>query len=249
MTYCLGIKVDAGLLFCSDSRTNAGIDQIHSYRKMHRFGVPGARQFILMSSGNLATTHGVINQLQDDIDNGAPLNLFNTLSLHQTAEYIGRTLTGQEAKTGGGSMFAGYFILGGQIKGKPMGLFLIYPEGNYIAASEREPYLQIGESKYGKPILDRIITPSTDLNTCALCALVSMDSTIRSNVSVGPPIDIQLYEADSLNLSTYYCLTEESAYWRRVNLAWHEKLMEAFRGLPSLESAAAECRGPAGSAP
>ncbi len=237
MTYCVGIKVNAGLVFCSDSRTNAGVDQVHIYRKMYTFGVPGERQLVIMASGNLATTHGVINQLQDDIDNRAPQNLLSMTSIHATAEYVARTSLAQQKKTGGGSVFSATFLLGGQILGKPMDLLMIYPEGNYITVSEYEPYLQIGESKYGKPILDRIITLDTDLQTCALCALVSMDSTIRSNLSVGPPIDIQVYEADALQLSSRYHLTESSEYLSRINSIWHEKLMDAFRQLPPLQSA------------
>jgi putative proteasome-type protease len=232
----VGIKVEAGMVFCSDSRTNSGVDQVHSYKKMFAFGTPGQRQFVLLASGNLATTQGVINQLQDDIDTQAQTHLFNTVSLHQTAEYVGRTCKAQVAKTGGGSIFNAYFILGGQLQGRPMDLLLIYPEGNYVAASEEEPFLQIGESKYGKPILDRIITLDTDLETAALCALVSMDSTIRSNLTVGPPIDIQLYEANSLRLGSYYHFKEDSEYLRQINNMWDEELVEAFRRLPPLTS-------------
>lgn len=238
MTYCVGIKVKSGMVFCADSRTNAGVDQVHSYRKMYTFGVPGERQFVLLASGNLATTHGVVNQLRDDIDDRTPLNLFNTISLHQTADYIGQTSRAQQAKTGGGSLFAADFILGGQIRGKPMDLFLIYREGNYIMVSDNEPFMQIGESKYGKPILDRVITLDTDLQTCALCALVSMEATIRSDLSVGPPIDIQLYQADSLVLGPRYCLTQDSEYLKSINRLWHQKLLEAVAQLPPLASSA-----------
>jgi len=234
VTYCIGIKVKAGLVFCSDSRTNAGVDQVHAYPKMYVFGVPGQCQFTLLSAGNLATTHGVVNQLRDDIDSSAPQHLYNTPSMHQTAEYIGRVSRAQQAKTGGGPMFNAEFILGGQILGRPTELFLIYTEGNYISVSELEPFLQIGESKYGKPILDRVINMDTDLQTCAKCALVSMDSTVRSNLTVGPPIDVRLYQADTLQLGEYHHYGNDSQYLRQINSIWHDLIMNAFRQLPQL---------------
>ena len=235
MTYCVAIKVNAGMVFCSDSRTNAGVDQVNVYKKMFTFGTPGQRQFIILTSGNLATSQAVMNKLKTDINKAAPVNLLNVNNLHDAADYVGQLSTAQQEKTGFGPAFQASFILGGQISGGSVELVLIYPEGNYISASEGTPFLQIGESKYGKPILDRIIKPDTELHTCALCALVSMDSTVKSNLTVGPPIDIQLYETNSLNLSSYYHLTEDNNYLRDISYSWNEKLIEAFRQLPPLD--------------
>ena len=235
MTYCVAVKVNAGMVFCSDSRTNAGVDQVNTYKKLFTFGNPGQRQFIICTSGNLATSQAVLNKIKADISKADPVNLFTVNNIHDAAEYIGRLSVAQQEKTGFGPAFQSSFILGGQIIGGPMELVLVYPEGNYINASEGTPFLQIGESKYGKPILDRIIKKDTDLQTCALCALVSMDSTVKSNLTVGPPIDIQLYQADSLNLSSYYHLTEDNNYLRNISYSWNEKLIEAFRQLPPLD--------------
>lgn len=236
MTYCVGIKVKGGLIFCSDSRTNAGVDQVNTYKKMYTFGVPKERQYCILASGNLATTQGVINQIRRDIDTSADLNLLNISNFYDAVEYIGRISTHQQSKTGGGPTFSANFIVGGQIAGKEHELAMIYPEGNYITATELAPFLQIGESKYGRPILDRIIKIDTPLETCGLCALVSMSSTIKSNLSVGPPIDIQFYHADTLLLGEYYHFDENDKYVRDVDKAWDAKIIESFMQLPSLLS-------------
>ena len=234
MTYCVGIRVKDGLVFCSDSRTNAGIDQVNAYKKMYTFGVPGQCQFCILVSGNLATTQSVINQVKKDIANSADISLLTVTSVQDAADYIGQVSLSQQSKTGGGPVFTANFIIGGQIGNAPHELAMIYPEGNHIIATERTPFLQIGESKYGKPILDRIIKPDTDLHTCALCALVSMDSTVKSNLSVGPPIDIQLYHTGSLALGEYYHFDENHEYLRQINTAWNAKLIESFLQLPPL---------------
>jgi putative proteasome-type protease len=235
MTYCVGIKVNQGLVFCSDSRTNAGIDQVNIYKKMYSFGAPGKCQYTILVSGNLATTQGVINQIKKDIDTSANLNLLTIGSVQDAAEYIGVINTNQQLKTGGGPVFQANFIVGGQIAGQEHELAMIYPEGNYITATELTPFLQIGESKYGKPILDRIIRPDTDLQTCALCALVSMDSTLKSNLSVGPPIDIQFYQTNALVMGDYYHFDADDVYLKQIHTAWNEKLIESFLQLPRLE--------------
>jgi len=235
MTYCVAIAVKAGIVFCSDSRTNAGVDQISTYSKMHRFGRDGERQFIVLTSGNLATTQAVIAQLKKDITQNAQTNLLNVPSLDEAAEYIGEISLAQQAKYGQSLVHEANFVIGGQVNGKPQGVMMIYPQGNHITTSKDTPYLQIGESKYGKPILDRILQPETALDTAALCALVSMDSTIRSNLTVGPPIEIAVYETDSLVLNRNYRLEQQSDYLRDLKTAWDSRLKEAFRSLPPIQ--------------
>ena len=234
MTYCLGIKVKEGLIFCSDSRTNAGIDLVNTYKKMYTFGVPKQNQFCILASGNLATTQGVIHQIKKDIETAAGLNLLSFTNFYDAVEYIGRISTHQQSKTGGGPTFSANFIVGGQIAGKAHELAMVYPEGNYISATKLAPFLQIGESKYGKPILDRIINIDTPLETCALCALVSMGSTIKSNLSVGPPIDVQFYYANTLMLGEQYHFDENDTYLKEVDRVWGAKLIESFMQLPRI---------------
>lgn len=235
MTYCVAIAVKAGIVFCSDSRTNAGVDQISTYSKMHRFGKDNERQFIVLTSGNLATTQAVISQLKKDINQNAQTNLLNVPSLDEAAEYIGEISLAQQAKYGQSPVHEANFVIGGQVNDKPHGVMMVYPQGNHITTSKDTPYLQIGESKYGKPILDRILQPETALDTAALCALVSMDSTIRSNLTVGPPIEIAVYEANSLQLNRHYRLEQQSDYLRDLKTAWDIRLKEAFRSLPPIQ--------------
>jgi putative proteasome-type protease len=239
MTYCLAITVQEGIVFCSDSRTSSGVDQIKTYSKMFRFPLSSERQYTILSAGNLATTQAVINQVKKDIDLNAPLNLGTMNSMHDAAEYLGGLNRQQQAKTGGGPTYHATFLLGGQIIGNDPTLMLVYAEGNYITTSEETLFLQIGESKYGKPILDRIIRPDTSLQTAALCALVSMDSTMRSNLSVGPPIELLLYHSNSFQPGEYYQLKEDSDYLKRLTQVWNEKLIEGFQQLPPLVNATA----------
>lgn len=239
MTYCVAALVDEGITFCSDSRTSAGADQINTYTKMFRFGLNGDRQFVILSAGNLATTQAVIDRLTKDIANKADINLHTVADLHEAADYIGELSVEQQNKTGGKAGFESTFIVGGQVQGSAPQLMLIYPQGNHISAAGLTPFLQIGESKYGKPILDRIISSHTDLHTVALCTLVSMDSTMRSNLTVGPPIDIQIYRANSLMPGEYYHLQTDSDYLKEINRAWNERMLESFSSLPPLDSALA----------
>jgi putative proteasome-type protease len=239
MTYCVAVLVDEGISYCSDSRTSAGVDQINTYSKMFRFGQDGNRQFVILSAGNLATTQAVIEQLSKDITTQAMINLNTVTDMSEAADYIGQLSVKEQTKSGGGSVYEATFILGGQILGSPPHLSLIYPQGNHISTSKETPFLQIGETKYGKPILDRIITTQTPLNRAALCSLVSMDSTMRSNLSVGPPIDIQLYHIDSLIGGEYYHLPEDSEYLRDVNRIWNERMIESVASMPPLGSALA----------
>jgi putative proteasome-type protease len=239
MTYCVAVLVDEGIVFCSDSRTSAGVDQINTYTKMFRFGQDGKRQFVILSAGNLATTQAVIDRLAKDIAHNTKVNLYTVADLHEAADYIGKLSVEQQKKTGGTAAYESTFIIGGEVLGSTPQLLLIYPQGNHITASTLTPFLQIGESKYGKPILDRIITSKTDLHTVALCSLVSMDSTMRSNLTVGPPIDIQIYRANSLMPGEYYHLESDSEYLKNINLAWNERMVESFTSLPPLDSSLA----------
>jgi putative proteasome-type protease len=235
MTYCLAMKVDAGLVFIADSRTNAGVDQISTYSKLHRFGMDGARQFCLLTAGNLATSQAVVKQVQHDIDEAMPISLMSAATLADAADYIGQISVMQQKKAGGGSEFEASIIFGGQIAGSAPDLVLIYPQGNHISTSKSTPFFQIGESKYGRPILDRIITRKSSLHTTVLCGLVSMDSTMRSNVTVGPPIEIVVYGTDSLILDELITLDEDSDYLRELKRSWDAHLKEAFRQLPPPE--------------
>jgi putative proteasome-type protease len=237
MTYCVAILVDEGITFCSDSRTSAGVDQINTYPKMFRFGLAGQRQFVILSAGNLATTQAVIDRVEKDIANKSETNLNTVADLREAADYIGRLSVAQQNRTGGGSAFEATFILGGQVQGSAPQLTLIYPQGNLITTSQHTPFVQIGESKYGKPILDRIINNKTNLHTAALCSLVSMDSTMRSNVTVGPPIDIQLYRVDSLTPGEHYHFEADSEYLKNITQAWNKCMVESFASLPPLDRA------------
>jgi len=232
MTYCLSIATDSGLVFVSDSRTNAGVDVKSTYSKMYGFGVPGERQFTILTSGNLATSQGVISRIKKDLKLEGP-NLFNLGHMTDVAEYIGEVSRNEQSKTKGSDInVASYFLVGGQIGDQRHSVYLVYPQGNYISTSQDTTYLQIGESKYGKPILDRILSPGVSLETAAMCALVSMDSTIRSNLTVGPPIELSIYEADGLAPGRYYRFDEDSRYLRRLKRSWDQALKDAFKSLP-----------------
>ena len=239
MTYCVAIAVNDGIVFCSDSRTNAGIDQISTYSKMFQFGIDGQRQFVILSAGNLATTQAVIAQVNRDIEQNAALSLANVSNLLDASDYLGeisRTQQHKHSTTGAG--FEASFIIGGQIAGSKHRVILVYPEGNHISTSKDTPFLQIGESKYGKPILDRILTPNTSLDTCALCALVSMDSTLRSNLTVGPPIEVVVYRTDSLIVDDHHRFDQDSDFLREISRSWDQRLKDAFRQMPPLAWAA-----------
>jgi len=223
------------MVFVSDSRTNAGVDNVSTYSKMHQFGTDHDRQFVLLSAGNLATSQGVVQQIKKDLQQGAPVNLQTVSSLSDAADYIGHiSIQQQEKHTGGGANFEASFIIGGQIMGSKPKAFLIYPQGNHITTSKDTSYLQIGESKYGKPILDRILNSSLNLETAALCGLVSMDSTMRSNLTVGPPIEVLVYETDSYVLRRHYRFDEDSEYLRELKKSWDKNLKDAFGRLPPI---------------
>jgi putative proteasome-type protease len=223
------------MIFCSDSRTNAGVDQISTYSKMFRFDLGPQRQLVVMTAGNLATTQASLAQMKKDIRTNAPISLNTVSSIGEAADYLGDISRQQQEKHAvNGMAFQASFILGGQIGGNDHRIVMIYPEGNHITSSKGTPYLQIGESKYGKPILDRILALDTPLDTAALCALVSMDSTMRSNLTVGPPIEVLLYHANTFNMQTHYRFNEDSPFLRDLKKSWDNKLKEAFHKLPPL---------------
>ncbi|NNF41153.1 MAG: peptidase [Woeseiaceae bacterium] len=239
MTYCLAASVDAGLVFVSDSRTNAGIDQLGVHSKMHAFTDMDGRFFTLLSAGNLATTQAVVARIRRHIRESASLSLATVERMRDAADYVGALglqIREQYARKSADEKFSpdADFIFGGQIGDEPHALFQIYAEGNYVAPTELVPFLQIGEQKYGKPILDRIVQMDTELEKVALCGLVSMDSTMRSNASVGPPIEIMLYSARSGGPPVHRVFHEDDEYLRAIRDSWSESLRRAFDYLPPL---------------
>ena len=226
MTYCLAIKLDGGLVFGADTRTNAGMDQISSYSKIYAFTSGDDRAFVLLSSGNLATTQGVVNHIRQSLYEQQEQTGFKAARhMFEVAEYIGELNRHVQGRDRGvpqqeNVSLNASFILGGQIAKEEPEIYLIYPEGNYISVSPTKPYLQIGETKYGKPILDRIITPQTTLEDAARCALVSLDSTMRSNLSVGPPIELVIYRNDQFNFDQHLTLDIESPLYQAMTQGW-----------------------------
>lgn len=238
MTYCVGIETDEGLVFAADTRTSASFDDVRVYRKMHVFEYPGDRVFVIMSAGNLATTQLTISRLTHDAeDPNAKRSLRSFTHLYEVAEYVGEVLVASQARMNDEAQQSGVsvqstLILGGQIAGERPGLYMIYPLGNCIATSPETPYLQIGESKYGKPILDRILRPQTTLEDAARCALVSLDSTIRSNLSVGLPIDIALIRAGDLKITQKMRMEGDTPLYAEIHETWSRKLEAAVHSLP-----------------
>lgn len=237
MTYCLAIHTNDGLVLCSDSRTNAGFDNISVYSKMHRFVWPGNRFITIMSSGNLATTQAVVSKIRQDLNQYTHLNLLSVTSLHEAADYVASISTevqkNQSNRDAQGHSYEATFIIAGQIGFMPMETLLIYPQGNYICESELFPFLQIGEIKYGKPILDRVAKRDISLEAAARCALVSMNSTIRSNLTVGPPVELLIYKKDALAMSTYMTLNDKDEFAKKLYQAWDDGLINALETLPS----------------
>jgi putative proteasome-type protease len=237
MTYCVGILVDTGLVMLSDSRTNAGIDQINTFRKMATFQHSNDRVLVLMSAGNLAITQAVINLLEAPANPDQSASILGATNMFNVARVVGNALRevhdrdAQDLKEHGHD-FDGTFILGGQIKGEEARLFHIYSAGNFIESSIETPYFQIGESKYGKPIIDRVITRSTSLAQAAKCALVSMDSTIRSNLGVGPPLDLAIMRRDEFKLATHISIDFDNEYFNTLRKRWGLALQEVFSELP-----------------
>jgi putative proteasome-type protease len=241
MTYCVGLLVDTGLVLLSDSRTNAGVDQINTFRKMTTFVRARDRVLVLMSAGNLAVTQAVVNLLQEKPDDSQlEERIYRATNMFNAARVVGdamREIHQRDAEDlkEHGHDFNGTFILGGQIAGEEPRLFHIYSAGNFIESSIDTPYFQIGESKYGKPIIDRVITRSSSLAQAAKCALVSMDSTIRSNLSVGPPLDLAIIRRDEFSLHTHISIDLENEYFKMIRTRWGYALQEVFSELPNPE--------------
>jgi putative proteasome-type protease len=239
MTYCVGLLVDTGLVMLSDSRTNAGVDQINTFRKMWTFQQAIDRVLVLLSAGNLAITQAVVNLLQETPEGSddRPL-IYQASHMFNAARVVGDALRkiherDAESLKEQGHEFNGTFILGGQIKGEEPRLFHIYSAGNFIESSVDTPYFQIGESKYGKPIIDRVVTRSSSLPQAAKCALVSMDSTIRSNLSVGPPLDLAIIRRDEYKLATHISIDIDNEYFKMIRTRWGFALKEVFSELPN----------------
>ena len=237
MTYCVAIKLNAGLVFLSDSRTNAGLDQISTFRKMIVYERRDDRFMVLLSAGNLSIAQSVreilqVEKLKDDED-GESISIWNARSMFDAARVLGaavRRVHNRDADSlkNAGVEFNVSLIFGGQIKGEGMRLYQVYSAGNFIEATPETPYFQIGESKYGKPVLDRVITPDTPLDEAAKCALVSMDSTLKSNLSVGLPLDLVVYETDRFATDKVVCIDENNPYFQMLHGSWGHKLREVF---------------------
>ena len=237
MTYCVAIKLNAGLVFLSDSRTNAGLDQISTFRKMIVYEKPNDRFMVLLSAGNLSISQSIREILQveqiKDHESGEPLTIWNAKSMFDATRILGAAIRrvyerDAESLKQSGVDFNVSMIFGGQIKGEAMRLFQVYSAGNFIESTPETPFFQVGESKYGKPVLDRVITPRTPLNEAAKCALVSMDSTLKSNLSVGLPLDMVIYEANRFQTDKVVCIDEDNPYFKMLHNSWGQKLREVF---------------------
>jgi putative proteasome-type protease len=253
MTYCVGIKLNAGLVFLSDSRTSAGLDQISTFRKMIIYERPGDRFMVLLSAGNLSISQSVREILQvEKLDRGPhepPLTIWNAESMFDAARVLGaavRRVYEQDASSlkATGVDFNASFIFGGQIQGEAMRMFLVYSAGNFIEATRETCFFQIGESKYGKPILDRVLNPATPLDEAAKCALVSMDSTLKSNLTVGLPLDLLVYEEGRFRTDRIVCIDEHNPYFRMIRTTWGQRLKDVFEGIDDPHWSSAEVHHP-----
>lgn len=237
MTYCVAMALNEGLLFASDSLTNAGVDHVSTFCKMTVFETPGEGVIVMLNSGNLATTQQVVSRIKQYAHHsGSPLTAMG--SLFSVAELLGRelrqviTTTQNEAPEQSSVDFSATFLVGGQLKGEAPRLFMVYPQGNFIESSADTSFFQIGESKYGKPILDRVIQPELSLYKAAKCALVSFDSTIKSNLSVGLPIDVAMVKRDGLSVFKRHRIDEGDDYFRELRSSWSQGLRNVFNQLP-----------------
>ena len=237
MTYCVGMKMDDGIVMVSDSRTNAGLDNVSTYKKMFTYSV-GDRSIIIITSGNLSTSQHVYKTLENDINSSNPKNSLNLCkNFDEIANYVGE-ISLNHSKTDGISInthLGSNFIIGGQISGQEHALMMVYPVGNYIRASEIKPFFQLGETKYGKPILDRLIRNETSLGDAARCALVSFDSTMKSDLTVGPPIDLVVYKKDSIQISLEEHLQFKTPFFSDLSSKWSEGLRNLFKELPKFD--------------
>jgi putative proteasome-type protease len=236
MTYCVAMRLDAGLVFLADSRTNAGVDHISTFRKMTVFEHPGERLLVLLAAGNLAITQAVRQIVCEGIG-AEDHSVWTAATLFDAVRIVGSAVREVRSRDGAALKEAGIefnctFIFGGQIRGEPMRLFYVYAAGNFIEATPENPYFQIGESKYGKPIIDRVVAPGTGLDEAAKCALISMDSTLRSNISVGLPLDLLLYEADALRVTKFVQIDQNNHYMQMIRNTWGARLKQVFQEIP-----------------
>ncbi len=237
MTYCCAVKLNAGLVFAADSRTHAGVDNIGRFSKLHCLDVPGERAMAMLSAGNLSVTQGAVELLHRALRTGEQRHWANVDSMAEMAQLLGEAMRAVRARdepylSRSGIDASASFLLGGQIRGERPRLFLVYSEGNAIEATDETPFLQIGEVKYGKPILDRVIRSHISLLDATKCVLVSFDSTMRSNVSVGPPIDLLLLPVDHLQADLKMRIDEHDAYWRELSQRWAAGVRRIFAELP-----------------
>jgi putative proteasome-type protease len=236
MTYCVAMRLDAGLVFLADSRTNAGVDQISTFRKMTVFEHPGERLLVLMSAGNLAITQAV-RQIVCERTGPSDHSVWTAKTMFDAVRIVGEAVREVHERDARALREAGIdfncnFILGGQIRGERTRLFQVYAAGNFIEATPENPYFQIGESKYGKPIIDRVISPHTPLDEAAKCALVSMDSTLRSNISVGLPLDLLVYEEGRLAVTKFVQIDQHNQYMQMIRNTWGARLKQVFQEIP-----------------
>lgn len=240
MTYCLGIVTRYGLVVAADSRTNAGVDKISTYQKLFDFSQPGERVVFLCVSGNLSITQAIINEIESDLDQVGGETIHNIANMYDIAKYVGakvRSIQERERPWLEKDRIDAKctLLLGGQVATHEPQLYLIYSQGNFIQATPDTPFLQIGETKYGKPILDRTITFETSLEDAAKCALLSIDSTMKSNISVGPPINMAVYYRDSLTINHRLKLNSRDPYLQKIRTMWEDYLRQAFEKVPQIE--------------
>jgi len=242
MTYCVGLALKDALIFMSDTRTNAGVDNVQMFRKLRRFEVPGERAIVILSAGNLATTQSVISTLEErskSPDDRHP-EILSAPSMFQVAKIVGQALREEiagtkEAEQRADSSFNATLIVGGQIKGAPPRLFMIYPEGNFVEAGEDTPFFQIGETKYGRPILVRAFDPEMSVHEAIKLLLVSFDSTVKANLGVAPPFDIQVVRHGAHEMGETWRIEADDPYFSTLSVIWGDKLREAFESLPPFE--------------
>ncbi|MBN8884419.1 MAG: peptidase [Rudaea sp.] len=238
MTYCVAMKLGAGMVFASDTRTNAGVDNISRVDKLHVFSRQGDRVIVALSAGNLSISQGAINQIERvALESPDKPNIYSVRSLYDVAELFGNALRDTRQREGEylraqNIDASASFIVGGQVAGERLRLFLVYSEGNFIESSDEAPFFQNGETKYGKPVIDRVISPDLALNDAIKLTLVSFDSTMRSNISVGLPIDLLVYPLDSFDASRQHRIEENDPYFRELGRLWNDGLKQAFAGIP-----------------
>ncbi|MDB5796302.1 MAG: proteasome-type protease [Paucimonas sp.] len=235
MTYCVAMRVETGLVFLSDSRTNAGVDHIGTFRKMNVYENPGDRVIVLLASGNLSITQA-IRQVIPEVVTPQGQTIWSVPSVYEAAQIVGEAIRRVHERDAAalqqfGIDFNVRLLLGGQVRGERHRLFHLYSAGNFIEAHDENPYFQIGEAKYGKPIIDRVITPQTTLDEAAKCALISMDSTLRSNISVGLPLDLLVYKADSFGITRFVTIDERNQYFSMIRNSWGSQLKTVFDGI------------------